>query len=116
MRATNITIGIPVSDLQAARRWYEKVLDVSEPDLEPVADIVEYQVGACWLQLGLGPVAATGWVFRIGVSDLVGERDRLLAVGVDVDPIEEVEDVLAYCTFSDPDGNQLSLYSLMQEA
>jgi len=39
-----------------------------------------------------------------------------LAVGVDVDPIEEVEDVLAYCTFSDPDGNQLSLYSLMQEA
>ncbi len=45
MRATSITIGIPVSDLQAARRWYEKVLDVSEPDLEPVADIVEYGCG-----------------------------------------------------------------------
>ena len=70
MHATSITIGIPVSDLQAARRWYEKVLDVSEPDLEPVADIVEYQVGACWLQLGLGPVAATGWRDQSHCRDL----------------------------------------------
>jgi catechol 2,3-dioxygenase-like lactoylglutathione lyase family enzyme len=116
VHASSITVGVPVSDLDASRRWYERVLGLARPDLEPVAGVVEYRVGTCWLQLSQGRVADTGWVFRIGVHDVRAERDRLLGLGVQVGRIEEIEDVIAFCTFADPDGNQLSLYSLPQQA
>ena len=112
MRATSITVGLPVGDLPAAQRWYERVLDVPAPDLEPVDGVVEFEVGGRWLQLFVGQRAATDWVFRIGVSDVRAERDRLLGLGIDVGPVPEVAGVLAYCVFADPDQNQLSLCTL----
>ena len=77
----------------------------------PVDGVVEYKVGRCWLQLSQGRCAASDWVFRIGVDDVRAERDRLLGMGIEVSSIEEVDQVIAFCTFADPDGNQFSLYT-----
>ncbi len=63
---TSVTVGIPVGDLRAAQRWYEAVLMVSEPDLEPVQGILEHEVGGVWLQLSEADAAPGGTVLRIG--------------------------------------------------
>ena len=107
--ATSITVGLPVSDVKAARAWYQRVLG-KVADIEPVEGIVEFEVHpGSWLQLHDGDQTA----FRIGVEDLEATRNRLLTSGIEVGPIERVEGVIAFCDFSDPDGNHLSLYQVL---
>jgi hypothetical protein len=45
----------PVSNLSRSVEWYQQVLELSEPDLEPVDGVVEFRVGPIWLQLGKEP-------------------------------------------------------------
>ena len=45
------------------------------------------------------------------VADLDGERDRLLAVGVEVTEIREPAPGIRVCDAFDPDGNRFSLES-----
>ncbi len=52
LKTTSVTVGIPVRDLTRAREWYERVFELSGPDLESVEGVVEYELGGCWLQLG----------------------------------------------------------------
>jgi catechol 2,3-dioxygenase-like lactoylglutathione lyase family enzyme len=73
---------------------------------------VEYEVGGVWLQLGEDDGGPGGWVLRVGVPDVHAERRRLLDLGIDVDPVEEVDGVIAFCDFRDPDGNKLSIYTV----
>ena len=113
MRTTSVTTGIPVKDLPSSRTWYEKVLEMEGPTLEPVEGVAEYEVGGTWLQLNqLQGGAPGGWVFRIGVPDVQAEHERLANLGIAVGPIQHIEDVLETFQFADPDGNLLSLYTL----
>lgn len=113
---TSVTVGIPVSNLSQARQWYEALLQKEGPDIEPDEGILEYQVGHTWLQLYEGVVTSSDWIFRIGVSDIHAERSRLLALGISIGEVEEVPDVVAYCVFQDRDGNQLSLYTVLDNS
>jgi predicted enzyme related to lactoylglutathione lyase len=107
---TSVTIGLPVRDLDAARAWYERVLG-KVADIEPVPGILEFEVHpGSWLQLHDGDRT----VFRIGVKDVEAARDRLATMGIFVAPIERVEGVIAFFEFSDPDGNHLSLYQVLE--
>ena len=116
LKTTNVTVGIPVSNLTRARQWYEALLKRNNPDLEPVDSIAEYQVSSTtWLQLYEGPVNPNDWIFRFGVSDIHAERSRLLEMGIAVSEVEEVPGVVAFCDFDDPDGNQLSLYTVLAD-
>jgi predicted enzyme related to lactoylglutathione lyase len=116
MDATSCTVTVPVRDVERARRWYARMLERDDADLEPDEGIVEFELAGCWVQLAEGEPGSTDWVLRIGVTDLVAERDRLRALGIDVDEPVEVPGVVVYCDFSDPDGNQLSLYSILAVA
>lgn len=117
VQVTSVTIGLPVSDLDAARRWYEAALQLSAPDLEPVGGVVEYQVGTVWLQLGEEDDARPeGSVLRVGVPDVHAERARLLALGIAVREPEVIDGVIAFCDFEDPDGNLLSFYTVFSPA
>ncbi|WP_306359873.1 VOC family protein [Nocardia sp. CC227C] len=111
MNPTEVTVNIPVRDLAAATRWYERILDRSGPDLKPIEGVAEYDMGGWWLQLGEGEDVGGPWVLRFAVADAHAERDRLVGLGVDVDPMVHVEGLVDYCEFSDPDGNRLSLYT-----
>ncbi len=96
-------------DLDVARAWYGRVLG-KVTHIEPAPGILEFEVHpGSWLQLHEGDQA----VFRIGVKDLEAIRDRLVTMGIEVGPIERVEGVIAFCDFSDPDGNHLSLYQVL---
>ena len=112
VRITSVTVGIPVSDLIKARVWYEGLLQKRGPDIEPDEGVVEYQVGDTWLQLFEGAVNSNDGIFRIGVPDIHSERSRLVELGLTPTEVKEVPGVVAYCNFRDPDGNQLSLYTV----
>jgi predicted enzyme related to lactoylglutathione lyase len=110
-----VTVGLPVSDLGPAVRWYQEVFGLGEPDLAPADGVLEFQVGPVWLQLSGAPVAPSGAgagaVTRFGVADAGAERARLARLGVAVGPLEHVEGAVDYFDFTDRDGNRLSLYS-----
>ena len=113
MRVTSITVGVPVSDVDRAGRWYERTLGIG-PHIEPVRGIHEYEVSpGCWLQLFEGESSSSDHVFRIGVEDIEAERHRLLSLGVTVQETKRVEGVIACCDFVDPDSNRLSLYQVL---
>jgi predicted enzyme related to lactoylglutathione lyase len=108
-----VTVGLPVSDLGHAVRWYQEVFGLGEPDLAPADGVLEFQIGPLWLQLSAAPTApsVTGTVTRFGVADAGAERTRLAQLGVAVGPLEQVPGAVDYFDFTDPDGNRLSLYS-----
>lgn len=112
MEITEVTVGLAVSDLASARAWYEEVLELDGPDLEPMEGLVEYKVGPIWLQLDEVDVAESSTVLRLGVPDIEAEHARLTALGVEVDEVIEIPDLISYFDFRDPDGNELSLYQL----
>ena len=112
VQVTSVTIGVPVRDLAAAKRWYESLLQLEGADLEPAEGVAEYEIGGCWVQLREGHpgrAAGSGWALRLGVADLESERARLILLGVKMGPIRS-HGVLSFCHFNDLDGNRLSLY------
>ena len=113
-KLTSMTIGLPVTDLAGASAWYARLLGRGT-DLEPVAGVEEFEpVPGCWVQLFEGtPGEGCECVVRFGVADLQAARARLVGLGIPVGPIEQVEDVIAFCDFTDPWGNQLSLYQVL---
>lgn len=111
---SSVTVGLPVSDLDRATGWYQRVFELAGPDLEPADDVVEFQLGPLWLQLARDVTARSGAevVVRLGVPDARREHVRLSELGVVPGPLEHVEGAVDYFTFSDPDGNRLSIYSM----
>lgn len=113
MSAVSVTIGVPVSDLEAASRWYEQVFGKPH-DIEPVPGIREFEVAGTWIQLDEGPAAGGNWTLRIGVADLSAERQRLEKLGVQLSGTRTVPGVISFFDFRDPDGNRLSCYPVQE--
>ncbi|MEV6280668.1 VOC family protein [Nocardia sp. NPDC051832] len=111
MKATSATVGIPVTDLAAARRWYERAFELGAPDLEPVEGVAEYKMDGWWLQLMAVEQGGGPWILRFEVPDTATERARLVGLGLEIGEVIRVEGLIDYCEFTDPDGNQLSLYT-----
>lgn len=117
MEVFSAAVGLPVSDLARSVEWYQRVLELAEPDLVPADGVVEFRVGPIWLQLGEDQTVRSGSevVTRFGVADASRERERLAAMGVAVGPLEHVPDAVDYFDFTDPDGNVLSMYSEVEQ-
>lgn len=111
MSAVSVTIGIPVSDLEAACRWYEKVLGKPH-DIEPVPGVREFEIAGVWIQLDEGLATGGNWTLRIGVGDLSAERRRLEKLGMKLGETRTVPGVISFFDFRDPDGNRLSCYQV----
>jgi len=113
VRIQSVTVGVPCADLPRSVAWYLRVFELEAPDLEPAPGVAEFKLGPIWLQLGQEPTLRTGAevVVRFGVIDAEAERIRLMALGVPVGEVRQVESELEYFEFSDPDGNRLSMYA-----
>ncbi|WP_162942724.1 VOC family protein [Cryobacterium soli] len=114
MTVTSATIGLPVSDLQEAEKWYRRVFELTSPSVEPAPGVVEFVLGPIELQLSEESTERSGaqLVLRLGVDDAPAEYRRLTELGLSLGPLEHVEGAVDYFDFTDPDGNPLSLYSL----
>jgi hypothetical protein len=110
-RVTSVTQLLEVRDLTDAREWYSRLLGRA-PDLEPVPDVLEWQLlPNVWIQVAEGANAhATAQMLRMGVDDIDAAVSELAAVNIDVGAVERIEGTIAFCEFADPWGNRLSLY------
>ena len=55
---SSVTVGLPVSDLGRAVRWYQEVFGLAEPDLVPADGVIEFHLGPVWLRLAAAPSIA----------------------------------------------------------
>lgn len=99
------TVVYHVDDLERAKAWYGKVLEI-----EPYFDqpfYVGYAVGG--FELGLvpdGTPGAGGTVAYWGVADAEAAVERLAALGAEVrEPLQEVGEGIRVAAVSDPFGN-----------
>lgn len=115
LNVKSITVGLPVSNLEVSASWYEKVL-VSDEKLVPVEGVIEYPIGAVWIQLFEEKINTSENVLRLEADDIEQEFDRLKKLGVIADEVlEDVPGIIRYFDFSDPDGNKLSFYWLYSQ-
>ncbi|HEV7950005.1 MAG TPA: VOC family protein [Glaciihabitans sp.] len=114
MNVLTVTVNLPVSDLAASEKWYRQVFDDAGPSITPVPGIIEFVVGPVELQLSVDPVERSGAsvIVRFGVDDAPAAHQRMSELGIAVGELEHVENVVDYFDFADPDGNQLSIYSM----
>ncbi|WP_051596999.1 VOC family protein [Curtobacterium sp. UNCCL17] len=116
MDITSVTVGLPVSDIEASCLWYGAVFERTEPDLEPEDGVAEYEVGGIWIQLYVDEQAEDNPVsVRFGVDDVAAQHARIGALGIDIGPVECVDGAVDWFDVRDPDGNVLSLFSLVDE-
>ena len=116
MDITSVTVGLPVSDIEASCLWYGAVFERTEPDLEPEDGVAEYEVGGIWIQLYVDEQAEENPVsVRFGVDDVAAQHARVGALGIDIGPVECVDGAVDWFDVRDPDGNVLSLFSLVDE-
>jgi predicted enzyme related to lactoylglutathione lyase len=99
----------PVTDLEAATRWYTEMLGVEPYFSEPF--YVGFSIGG--FELGLLPdgVPGTGGPQPLwGVLDIVAAHARLIQLGATaLDPITEVGGDIRVASVTDPFGNRFGL-------
>ncbi|ROP72409.1 VOC family protein [Curtobacterium sp. PhB115] len=116
MDITSVTVGLPVTDIEASCLWYGAVFERTEPDLEPEDGVAEYEVGGIWIQLYEDDSAEENPVsVRFGIDDVAAQHARIGALGIDIGPVECVDGAVNWFDVRDPDGNVLSLFSLVDE-
>jgi predicted enzyme related to lactoylglutathione lyase len=99
---------VPVSDLNAATRWYERVFGRA-PDIVPNESEVMWQVaGNGWLYVIQDAERAGRTMVTISVSDLDHFVGDLADRGVTAGPIEAVGDAGRKAVAVDDDGNTVS--------
>jgi len=122
MRATGVTVSVPVSDLDQAVAWYQRAFELGEPDQIPMEGMVEFNLGAVWLQLDLLPSAALpdislgdsidgsgndGVLVILTVEDARAEHGRFTELGLVVSDIQHYEGVVDFFELTDLYGNSI---------
>lgn len=109
MKATAVTVCLPVRDLDAAVAWYRSALSLAEPVQVPVEGLVEFDLGPFWLQLTHDPEQAgqAGITVAVSVEDAAAERAALADKGLTVSEVQRFEGAVDFFELTDPDGNVL---------
>ena len=97
-----------MSNLDHAVPWYQRACELGEPDQVPLEGIVEFDLGAFWLQLAVSPTPGSGGIsVNISVDDATAEQLRLASLGLTVSEVERFEGVVEFFKLTDPDGNRI---------
>jgi len=109
---------LPVSDVDRAKEFYERVGFHADHDHRVSDDLRFVQLtppgSACSIAIGRGlvegdPGSVKG--LQVVVDDVAGWRDALLARGVDVGDVEQLP-FGSFIYFRDPDGNRWAVQQL----
>jgi predicted enzyme related to lactoylglutathione lyase len=107
MRGEAVFAGVPVSDLDAARAWYELVFD-HEPDLIPNAEEAAWRLtDTGWVYLIVDPGRAGTALSTVLVADLTAVVAGFQRRGLEPAPIHTMPGAALTSTLTDPDGNRL---------
>jgi predicted enzyme related to lactoylglutathione lyase len=120
MKINNIAfVGIPVTDMKRARKFYEGSLG-----LKPSADFAE----GVWIEYALGPgtlaigsvgdqwkPSPDGTSVALEVDDFEGAMKSLKAANVPFDTENVESPVCRMAVIQDPDGNKIIIHKLKSE-
>jgi lactoylglutathione lyase len=110
-----ITIGIGVSHVTEATRWYQTLLGNVEM-VEPAPGTIELQLTEnVWLQLddtGYLEEGGGSSIIRLETDDIEAKHQIVKRLVPNLGAIEVVEGVIRYFDFNDPSGNRLSYYQM----
>jgi glyoxylase I family protein len=99
---------VPVSDIQAARRWYEALVGRPE-DNHPMDSLVEWRITESgWVQVFHDPDRAGSTLLNFAVDDLEGQVAELAARGLVVEDILTANKGVRTASINDPDGNRIT--------
>ena len=110
-----VTNQVRVTDIQQGHKWYEILL---RPDFIPHDGFIEWEIlPGCWLQVVEGTPSEGCGPLRLGVTNIIAERDRLVKeLGIEKFEIFSHEEVSAkWGTFTDPWGNQLGFLEYLDK-
>jgi catechol 2,3-dioxygenase-like lactoylglutathione lyase family enzyme len=116
MDVQTVSIGVPVRDLDEAVGWYQRALELGEPDLVPIEGLAEFDLGGFWLQLTVSPDTAggEGIALTFSVKDAAREHGRLTDLGLTVTELERVEGTVEFFELVDPDGNRIGFVAELE--
>jgi len=100
---------VPVTDLDAAKAFYEKLF--GRPcDNEPMPVLVEWQVvPGGWVQVFVDSERAGSGLVNFAVDDLAAHVAEVTDRGLTPGEIEAVNKGVELSTIADPDGNLIRL-------
>lgn len=106
-----MTVQIRVTDIKTGAPFYERLFG-RPADLVSTPTFHEWELlPNSWFQVAEGRPTVGNGPIRFGVADVVAERGRLMAaLHVEIEPIERIAGLVAWCTFSDPWGNRVGLF------
>jgi catechol 2,3-dioxygenase-like lactoylglutathione lyase family enzyme len=109
---------LPVSDVDRAKEFYERVGFHADHDHRVSEDLRFVQLtppgSACSIAVGQGLVEGEPGSIKglqVVVDDVAGWRDALVARGVDVGEVEQLP-FGSFIYFQDPDGNRWAVQQL----
>jgi len=113
-------VPIPATDIDRAKAFYIERLGFTEDvDVRPAVGVRVVQLtppgSACSIGMGTGLSAyddrEPGVVkaLHLVVTDIEQARAELVGHGVQVSPVQDVGGGVKYASFSDPDGNTMTL-------
>ncbi len=115
-------VPVPVADLDRAKAFYtDRVGFVLDVDVRPADGVRIVQLtppgSACSIVLSTGlalsqMVPGTIKALHLVVADIEQTRAELIGRGVAMDDIEDVGGGVRYSSFSDPDGNTMTLQEM----
>jgi glyoxylase I family protein len=99
---------VPVSDIQAAQRWYEALVGRPE-DNHPMDSLVEWRITENgWVQVFHDPERAGSTLLNFAVEDLEAQVAELAARGLVVEDIQTANKGVRTASINDPDGNRIT--------
>ena len=100
---------VPVTDLDAARAFYEKLFGRA-PDNNPMPVLVEWQVvPGGWVQVFVDEKRAGSGLVNFAVDDLEAHVAAAADHGLQPGEVEGVNKGVELATLTDPDGNLIRL-------
>jgi glyoxylase I family protein len=100
---------VPVSDLERANAWYEKVFG-RPADNNPMPVLVEWQVvPGGWVQVFVDEERAGSGLVNFAVDDLAAHVAQAADAGLQPGGIKDANKGVRLATLTDPDGNLIRL-------
>jgi len=108
MSINHVLAVVPVSDMNTARPWYERLFG-RPADNQPMVTLDEWRItDSGWVQVCLDPERAGSTLLNFAVDDLGPHAAELEARGLSFDTTETVNKGVQLSAIVDPDGNRIT--------
>ncbi|MGW7098054.1 VOC family protein [Streptomyces sp. NPDC054838] len=109
MSFTHVLAVAPVSDIETAAPWYERLLG-RPPDARPMAGLADWHVSpSAWVQVFESPGQAGTTLLNLVVDDLDRALSELAGRGITAGEIQPGARKVRFAAVHDPDGNRITL-------